>query len=44
MYADDIALFSESISGLQSQLDLLLKYYKDWNLEVNIEKTKVMIF
>jgi len=22
----------------------LLKYSKDWNLEVNIEKTKVMIF
>ena len=44
MYADDMVLFSETIDGLQQMLNTLSSYTKDWNLEVNIEKTKVVIF
>ena len=44
LYADDTVLFSESKEGLQYQLDCFLQYCKDWKLEVNIDKTKIMIF
>ena len=44
MYADDMVLFSESIDGLQHMLHSLSTYTKDWNLEVNIQKTKIVIF
>ena len=44
MYADDLVLFSESVEGLQSQLDYLCNYSREWGLEVNIRKTKVMVF
>ena len=44
MYADDMVLFSESIDGLQHMLNSLYTYSKNWNLEVNIQKTKIVIF
>ena len=44
MYADDMVLFSESIDGLQHMLNSLYTYTKNWNLEVNIQKTKIVIF
>ena len=44
MYADDMVLFSESVDGLQNMLDVLYDYTKQWNLEVNIQKTKIVIF
>ena len=44
MYADDMILMSESQEGLQKMLSSLEKYTKEWNLSVNVEKTKVMIF
>ena len=44
LYADDIVLFSESEKGLQHGLNLLEKYCDKWKLQVNINKTKVMIF
>lgn len=44
MYADDLVLFSESQSGLQSMLNILHKYTLEWNLEVNINKTKIIVF
>ena len=43
-FADDIALISDTISGLQKQLDILLKYCKEYKMIVNIIKTKVMVF
>ena len=44
MFADDIPLMSETVIGLQMQLNALQKYSTDWQLEVNIMKTKIVIF
>ena len=44
LYADDLVLLPESASDLQIQMDLLSEYAKKWNLEINIMKTKVLIF
>ena len=44
MFADDLVLFSESAPGLQNCLNKLNTYTKKWNLKVNINKTKVVVF
>ena len=44
MYADDIVLLSNSAGDLQKSLDCLLQLCQRWNLKVNINKTKVIIF
>ena len=44
MYADDIVIFAESPEGMQNNLNILEMYCKKWNLTVNTNKTKVMIF
>lgn len=44
MFADDAVLFSKSPESLQSMLDKLQEYSSFWNLNVNKEKTKIMIF
>ena len=44
MYADDLILLSESKEGLQNCLNKLQKYCNTWKLNVNIEKTKIIIF
>ena len=44
MYADDLVLMSETANGLQSALNKLTGYCAKWDLDINIEKTKVMIF
>ena len=44
MYADDIALISKSKEGLQYCLNQLDEYCKTWNLCINTQKTKVMVF
>ncbi len=44
MYADDIALISTSVQGLQHCLDKLNCYCKKWGLQINAKKTKVVIF
>ena len=44
LFADDMALFSDSRSGLQKGLDKLQKYCVDWGLTVNVEKTKCIVF
>ena len=43
-YADDIALISEFAKGLQNCLNKLSNYCDIWNLSVNIDKSKVIIF
>ena len=35
---------SEKASGLQSALDKLNTYCDKWDLDINVEKTKIMIF
>ena len=44
MYADDMVLLAETAEGLQKMLDTLVRYTDKWNLTVNTNKTKVMVF
>ena len=44
LYADDIVLLSESAQGLQNLLNKLKIFCDKWNLLVNKNKSKVMIF
>ena len=44
MYADDIVLLSSSREGLHKRLDSLGMFCKDWCLDVNICKTKILVF
>ena len=44
LYADDIVLLSCSPVGLQRMLNKLSAYCKLWELEVSLEKTKVVVF
>jgi hypothetical protein len=44
MYADDIILLSTSAKGLQHKLDKLNDYCKDWCLNINTSKAKIIIF
>ena len=44
LYADDLVIFSESRAGLQDKLDILYNYCNEWCLEVNSQKTKIIIF
>ena len=43
-FADDLVILPESQSGLQSALNKLENYCHKWQLTVNKNKTKVMIF
>ncbi len=44
LFADDIALFSYSASGLQKQLDVLAEFCAARGLTVNVNKTKILVF
>lgn len=44
MYADDLLLVSSSSNGLQLALNKLNSYCKLWKLEMNVNKTNVVIF
>ena len=44
LFADDAVIFSETIEGLQSSLNHLEEYCRKWNLEVNVDKTKIVVF
>ena len=44
LYADDLLLLTETEKGLQQCIDILEQYCNRWKLEVNLDKTKVMIF
>ncbi len=44
LYADDLLILSETAQGLQNSLNKLSIYCKTWHLQLNIKKTKVMIF
>ena len=43
-YANDLALMSTSVQGLEAQLDLLEAYSDHWGLTVNVKKTKVVAY
>lgn len=44
LYADDLVLLSESKSGLQNCLTKLGSYTKKWKLNINLKKSKVLLF
>ncbi|CAC5392826.1 unnamed protein product [Mytilus coruscus] len=44
LYADDLVLLSESKIGLQTALNKLEIYCENWGLEVNLKKTKSIVF
>jgi hypothetical protein len=44
MYADDTVLMAESKEGLQNILDRLHTYCVKWDIEVNVAKTKIVVF
>ena len=44
LYADDLALTSDTVFGLQRQLNILADYCEAWGLTVNIEKTNIIVF
>ena len=44
LFADDTVLISESILELQELLNKLSSYCKKWNIMVNTDKTKAMLF
>ena len=43
LYADDLVLLSLSLNGLQDKLNKLHIYCKQWELTINVKKSKVMI-
>ena len=44
MYADDLVILSETSTGLQNCLTNLHDYTMQWDLQINISKTKIMVF
>ena len=44
LYADDTVLLAESESSLQTALTAAEAYCKEWKLNVNLTKTKIVIF
>lgn len=44
LYADDTVLVSETVEGMQNMLNVFHEYCNIWKLDVNVDKTKVVIF
>ena len=44
LFTDYVALASDTISGLQKQLNYLHEFCIEYKLEVNVQKTKVVVF
>ena len=44
MYADDLVIFSDTVVGLQTQLNSLEVYCKEWILKINVQQTTIVIF
>ena len=44
LYADDLALFSDTFAGLQVQLNGILKFCEKWHMILSLAKSKVMVF
>ena len=44
LFADDIALLSDTIVGLQDQLDVLARSCSRLDLHVNLDKSNIVIF
>ena len=44
LYADDVVLVSQSAKGLQNCLNKLGDYSQNWCLDINYDKSKVLVF
>ncbi|XP_067664324.1 uncharacterized protein [Haliotis asinina] len=44
LYADDLCLVDDSVIGLQRKIDILDSFCNKWGLQVNLDKTEVMVF
>ena len=44
LYADDTIIISDNAAALQKCLDDFMQYCNNWKLNVNIDKTKIVIF
>jgi hypothetical protein len=44
LYADDTVLLAESVAELHSELNYFYEYCEKWNLKVNTNNSKVMVF
>ena len=44
LYADDTALFSDDSDDMQYALNIFEEFCKTWKLNVNISKTKLVVF
>ena len=44
LFADDLTFFSLSRKKLQNKINILEEYCYNWGLELNIKKTKIIIF
>ena len=44
LFADDLVLLAESKSELQTAVDSVSNYCKDFNISINVTKTKYMVF
>jgi hypothetical protein len=44
LYADDTILLAESATDLQGMLDTMEEYCNTWELDINVSKTKIVIF
>ena len=44
LYADDTIILAEDADSLQKALDDFAQYCKEWKLDLNISKSKVLIF
>ena len=44
LFADDVALIADTVGGLQNHLNALQTYCIEWKLNVNVNKTKIVVF
>ena len=44
MYADDIVILGDHVLELQKKIRVLEIFYEKWGMEVNLTKTKVIVF
>ena len=44
MYADDIVLVGDTVLELQRKINILEIFCEKWGMEVNLKKTKVVVF
>ena len=44
LFADDMVILGNSVDKINASLELLSNYCNTWSLEVNAQKTKVMVF